>query len=284
MPTISAYNYLVPAAGTTNMYPIQQALTATPVVVDFRTVGLDGQQFVPSGAFIDNSQGVAPLVITVQDVNYVIQVAAGQSAAVQYPAPMNQIVSITGNNPAASIIFVDFPVLPFASTVGGGSAVGMANGADVAEGATTDAAATSDTGTASVIALLKRMLQKEGLGTLPFGATMVNAAANSVAAAAIAPSLPAVVGKTNYLANVEITAGGATAGSIVTVTITGLLGGTATYFFAVPTGAAVGATPLILDFNPPIPASAVNTAITVNVPSLGAGNVASACAIHGFNV
>ena len=47
-------------------------------------------------------------------------------------------------------------------------------------------------------------------------------------------------------------------------------------------GAAVQANPLIVRFNMPIPASAVNTAIAITLPALGAGNTKAAVAIHGF--
>lgn len=102
------------------------------------------------------------------------------------------------------------------------------------------------------------------------------------AAAALAPALPAVPTKTNNLAGFEVTSGGANAASLINVTITGLLGGALTYVLAIPVGVALGATPLIVEFNPPLPAAAVNTAITVNVPSAGAGNTATAAVVHGY--
>lgn len=125
-----------------------------------------------------------------------------------------------------------------------------------------------------------------GVGVLPAhsygsGQTPVTASSQG-AAAALAPALAAVAGKTNYISGFEVTGGGATAGAVVAVTVTGVLGGTLNYVFAAPTGATVGATPLVVTFNPPLPASAVNTAITVNVPSLGAGNTNAAATVHGF--
>lgn len=109
----------------------------------------------------------------------------------------------------------------------------------------------------------------------------IAASANSVAAAALAPTLPAVAGQLNWLTKVIITGAGATGASVVAVTIVGLIGGTQTFFIAVPAGVAVPLSPLILSFDDPIPASAPNVAIVVNVPSLGAGNVASACVVTG---
>ena len=125
-----------------------------------------------------------------------------------------------------------------------------------------------------------------GVGVVPAqaygrGQTPVTASSTG-AATALTATLPAVSGKTNYLAGFEITGGGATAASLVTVTITGTLGGTMSYVVAVPAGATTGIVPLLFDFNPNIPASAANTAITVNVPSFGAGNTAAAVVVHGF--
>lgn len=102
------------------------------------------------------------------------------------------------------------------------------------------------------------------------------------AAGALAPAIPAVAGARNYLTSFEITGGGATAASIITVTVTGLLGGTITFYIAVPAGATVGITPLTVRFDRPLPASADNTAITLNVASFGAGNTNAAAVIHGF--
>lgn len=103
------------------------------------------------------------------------------------------------------------------------------------------------------------------------------------AASAIAPSLAGAAGKTTYLTHLAVDGLGATAGSVIAVTITGLLGGTITRYLTVPAGAAVAvASPLVIEFTRPRPASAQNIAITLNVPSFGAGNTASQANIHGF--
>lgn len=109
----------------------------------------------------------------------------------------------------------------------------------------------------------------------------ISANANSVVASALAPSLPAVLNQLNWLTKVIITGAGATAASVIAVTITGLSGGTQTFFLTVPAGVAVPLTPLIISFEDPLPAAAPNTAIVVNVPSFGAGNVAAACVMNG---
>lgn len=116
----------------------------------------------------------------------------------------------------------------------------------------------------------------------PNAATAVSASSGNVANASAVATLPAVVGKTNYLTGLQITAGGATAGACVSATVTGLVGGTATYAFCVPTGATLGATPLELAFYPPVPASTTNTAIVVTLPALGAGNTNAAVSAQGY--
>ena len=117
---------------------------------------------------------------------------------------------------------------------------------------------------------------------IPTGATSVQASSGNVAAAVAAAALPAVSGKTNYLSGFKITGAGSTSGLPVTVTITGLLGGTASYTYTFATGVTVGNQPLIVDFDPPLPASAVNTAITVSCPSGGTGNTNNTTHAHGY--
>lgn len=116
----------------------------------------------------------------------------------------------------------------------------------------------------------------------PNQTTPVSAASGNVANAIAAASLAAVAGKRGYVTGFEITAGGATAAALAEATLAGILGGTATYIFGAPAGAAVQAVPLIVKFQMPIPASAINTAITISLPALGAGNTKAAVAIHGF--
>ena len=106
----------------------------------------------------------------------------------------------------------------------------------------------------------------------------------NVANAAATATIAAVALKTAFITGFEITGAGATAGSVVVATVTGLLGGTASYIVSVPAGVAVGVTPLQVVFSPPLPASAVNTAIVVSLPALGAGNTNAAAVAHGYYV
>jgi hypothetical protein len=104
------------------------------------------------------------------------------------------------------------------------------------------------------------------------------------AAAAIAAILPAVAGRTNYITGFEVTGAGATLGSVVNVTVTGVVGGPLNFVLPVVAGVLLAITPLVIAFNRPIPATGPNVAIAVNVPSLGAGNTNAAVSAHGYLV
>lgn len=119
---------------------------------------------------------------------------------------------------------------------------------------------------------------------VPASATLVTITSGNVAAAVANAVLPAVAGKTNYLTGFEVTGSGATAGLPVAVSIFGLLGGTITYTYTAAVGVLVSNVPLIVEFGVPIPASAVNTAIQISCPSLGAGNTNNVANIHGYVV
>lgn len=86
-----------------------------------------------------------------------------------------------------------------------------------------------------------------------------------------------------YLSGFELTAAGATAGAVVSATVAGTLDGTLTYTFAFPIGATVGAAPLIVTFDPPIPGAARGTAIVVTLPAGGAGNTNASAVAHGYS-
>lgn len=114
------------------------------------------------------------------------------------------------------------------------------------------------------------------------GITYLSASAAN-AAAANNVTLPGAAGATTYVTGFEVTGDGATAGSIIAVTLTGIVGGTATYYITVPAGAGTAIVPLTDTFLPyGLPASAVNTPITLNVPSFGAGNTNAAAIIRGY--
>lgn len=115
----------------------------------------------------------------------------------------------------------------------------------------------------------------DGNGTLatpsstgaPTGATPITASATGTTAATVA-TLAAVSGKTTYIAGFTITAD-ATAAVAGAATVAGTVTGSLNYFQGVGTAAAPQS--LSQSFNPPIPASATNTAITVTSAAAGVG-------------
>jgi hypothetical protein len=112
-------------------------------------------------------------------------------------------------------------------------------------------------------------------------APLHNSSGNVANANAVATLTPAN-DRLAFLSGFELSAVGATAGLAVVATITGLLGGTLSYIFTFPTGATVGAVPLVVLFDPPIPATAKGTAIVVTLPAGGAGNTNAAACAHGY--
>ena len=112
----------------------------------------------------------------------------------------------------------------------------------------------------------------------------IAASSGNVANASAVATLAAVVGKLNFITGFVVSGAGATVGAVVTVSLTGLAAGTLAYTYAVPTGATVGVTPLHVTFQTPLPASGTNVAISVTVPSLGAGNTNTTVTCHGFQL
>lgn len=108
-------NYMIPAVGTPRAYVNSQVQSATPFTIDFSNVSggdIDGQPFRPSGVFIDNSQGTGALTIVINQIAYRMTCPLGKSMNLQFPAPIDLTATITGLG-QATIVFVDFPVLPF---------------------------------------------------------------------------------------------------------------------------------------------------------------------------
>jgi hypothetical protein len=117
--------------------------------------------------------------------------------------------------------------------------------------------------------------------------TPIVKSASSGGAAQITPALPATVGKTNYLEGFDISGSGATAASVIEVNIAGINGGTIYYELPIVAGVNLAAFPLSgpvysVRFPEPIPATGANVAITLTVPSFGAGNTNSSATLFGF--
>lgn len=125
-----------------------------------------------------------------------------------------------------------------------------------------------------------KVVQSEGPVVAP---TPVIGTSGNVAASAAVASLPAVAGKTNYLQGFDITSSGSTGAAVVLAALAGLKGGTVSYVYNTVAGATLANPLLSVRFNPPLPASAANTAITLTLPSLGTGNTNAITTVYGFN-
>lgn len=122
------------------------------------------------------------------------------------------------------------------------------------------------------------------IGTLANTASAKSGSSGNVTNAGATASLAAVSAKTNYITGFQCTASGATSALAVNVTVTGTASGTLTYPFTFPTGVTAQAAPLVVRFDPPLAASAINTAITVTLPAGGAGNTNAAVNVQGYDI
>lgn len=117
-----------------------------------------------------------------------------------------------------------------------------------------------------------------------FNANDVLAVGATVAASANNQTLVGAASKRTYIAGFAVSGGGATAASVITVTVTGLSNSQSLSFSVpIPAGATAAVVPLILTFDPPLPAASDNANIVVNVPSFGAGNTSASASAWGFN-
>ena len=106
-------NYMVPSNGQTHAVGYQGTLSATPLLVDWRQFAIDNELFQPQGVYIDNTAGTVPLVVTILPINFKVTCPAGLTLEASFPAPNGQTATITGDpNNSATVIFVDYPVLP----------------------------------------------------------------------------------------------------------------------------------------------------------------------------
>ncbi len=103
------------------------------------------------------------------------------------------------------------------------------------------------------------------------------------AATIITATQPAVPGKINYVTGFEVTGSGATAASVITVTLAS--GGTniANWNVAIPAGVTAGVTPLIVEFTSPFSGLAAGQNMVMQVPSFGTGNTNASVVMRGFS-
>lgn len=119
-------------------------------------------------------------------------------------------------------------------------------------------------------------------GDYPTASTPITASSGNVAAAVATATLAGAASLTTYITGFEFTSSGSTAAAVVTITITGTVTGTLHYTYTSVAGATLSNQPLLVQFSPPIPASAVNTSIVVSCPSLGTGNTNATMVAHGY--
>jgi len=182
------------------------------------------------------------------------------------PSDVNGRTASSGYAPGTGVLPMQLGTVSSDTSVGG-------NGQQSAPAVVQVGDSTTPTQTQKVDATGAARVSLQSQNTFVTGSAAV--AANTSNSA----SLPAVAGKTNYMTGFSVTTQGGSSAAAGAVTITGTVTGTLTY----EVGAAANS-PLMLhvNFSSPIPASAANTAITVNVPALGATTGAAACTIYGF--
>jgi len=120
--SMTAVNYLVPSSGRTHAVPVEGVFSAQEYVIDWNQFKHDNFAFQPQGVFIDNSAGTGPLDVTIyasglnSPAFWTISCPAGAYKSANFPAPNGQAAGITGDG-QATVIFVDFPILPDAGAV-----------------------------------------------------------------------------------------------------------------------------------------------------------------------
>jgi hypothetical protein len=122
------------------------------------------------------------------------------------------------------------------------------------------------------------------LSDLPAGSQQEVVSSGNVANATASATLSASEGAITYITGFEVTGSGSTLGSVVTVTVTGLIGGTASYAYTFAAGAAAANQPLVVAFAKPIRASSTNTPIVVSCPAGGLGNTHNSVVAHGYSM
>lgn len=122
------------------------------------------------------------------------------------------------------------------------------------------------------------------LSIYPGGATPISASSANVANASAVATLAGVASKTTFICGFTISSGGATGATLVTPTVVGTITGTLNYTYGAVAGATLANPSLPVSMWPCVPASAVNTAIVVTLPALGAGNTNATVNAWGFQL
>lgn len=118
----------------------------------------------------------------------------------------------------------------------------------------------------------------------PVGAIPLNTTSGVKANAVATATLPASGGSTTtYISGFDVSGSGATVGLSVTVTVSNLQSALS-WIYTATVGALLANTPLSIRFDPPLPASAANTAIAISCPALGLGNLNNVVNAYGYQL
>lgn len=117
-----------------------------------------------------------------------------------------------------------------------------------------------------------------------FGGVPISASSGTAANANAVATLAAQATRTNYLCGFVLSSTGSTGAAVVAPTVTGLIGGTMTFAYATVAGVTLSNQSLVVTFTACIPATAINTAIVVTLPALGAGNTNATANAWGYQL
>lgn len=121
-----------------------------------------------------------------------------------------------------------------------------------------------------------------GAAGYPIGSVPVTGVFSGADTATATATLASAAGKFTYIAGFSVSGLGSTAGGPVVATVATVAGGnTLSYTYVYAASAATPNTPVSFTFSPPVPANAINTAITVTVPGQ-AGNTATQINAWGY--
>jgi hypothetical protein len=127
------------------------------------------------------------------------------------------------------------------------------------------------------IEVSKATMAQPYLGVIP----LATGSGNNPKTAAQAHLTPTPT-STAYLCGFVVSGSGATVASVAPVIVEGLLGGPRSFAYGFAQGINTVNTPLVLNFNPPLPASAPGVQILITVPPGGDSNLFSMVTIYGY--
>ncbi len=220
----STFNFLVPADGTTHCVTATGLLTGAPFEIDWAAFALSNFKFYPQGAYVDNTQGTGPLVLSVPEINFQTAIPSGAAQWVTFPSPTRCVMTLTGANAAAVVNFVDFPVFPtaplLASGVPAGSDVQITNTPLPTSDEALDPIVTA-AGTPAANALTVQGAPGALVVSTPLNASTVTGISGAVALGAASSSLACVQGTAAATVAIQVTPDNANWYTVETLTETG---------------------------------------------------------------